>query len=323
MGNEEIKNDVSIQSPGRARSEVFVFARKASLFCLGALVIFSALNSLFLARTDEAAKRKFQELYYPTLQPQVVIFGDSHTANGLSPRYLETKSRSVYNFSFEGADSIYYHYWYPLFQKHYPSPKTALVQLDWFAFRDAPYLFRGIEVDSEYLSLSMVLKLWGKPDVDSKKLFLSRFPLFQNRQKLDLALLGHTFGEPLITEYYRGFVPVNEPVTQAGKLAFAPYPARESKFREFINQLKADGIKVILIQTPEYIGGREFDPFYQMEVAKAAQDLGVPFLNFNTDLAGEINEDLSNFTDWAHLNQKGAELFSRRLAEELTEKGLW
>lgn len=313
-----------MSEPSSSWPEVRRFLRKGILFSLGAMTLFLTLNGLLEHRVDEAAKRRFHEMEHPKQDRFAVIFGDSHSANGVVPRFLERPGRSVYNFSFAGADSVYYSNWYPLFAQKYPKPKIAIIQLDWFAFLDAPYLFRSIEVDAEYLPRSTFLNLAFRPDIDKPKLWTSRFPLFQNRQKLDLLLdPNYYFSEEPMSLFEDGYVPVDRFYTQGGPLRFAPKPEREAVLRNWIQQLRASGVKVVFVQTPEFLQARQPDPAYQSQVTLFAQSLGAPFLNFNRDLASDINLDPGNFADWAHLNARGAKLFSQRLSQELEKLEVW
>ena len=83
--------------------------------------------------------------------------------------------------------------------------------------------------------------------------------------------------------------------------------------------MKIDGIKVILINTPEYGSKKEE---YEKIIAfnyldSFAQKNGIPFLNYNLEKRYPINDDKELFTDWGHLNDKGSQLFSAILRKDL------
>lgn len=306
------------------RQEALLFLKKGLFFTLGAAILFLLLNHAVEARVDEATKLQFQELLHPTGTRQAVIFGDSHSINGINPKYLEREGVSVYNFSFPGADSIYYQDWYPLFKRYYPKPQIALVQLDWFSFLDAPYLYRTIEVDAEYLPWRMMWDLTASKSIDDRKLWTSRFPLFQHRQKVDRLLVpGDEFADAYIQDYYHGFIPVSKNYTPGGVLRFAAKSERREAMRLWVKRLQADGVKVVFVQTPEFLQARDIDPEYEEQATEFAREVGAPFLNFNTDLVSEINSDPSNYADWGHMNARGARLFSERLNLELGKLQAW
>jgi hypothetical protein len=83
--------------------------------------------------------------------------------------------------------------------------------------------------------------------------------------------------------------------------------------------MTSDGIKVILINTPEY-GSK--DEEYKKIIAlnyldSFAKKNGLPFLNYNLSKRCPINDDKDLFTDWGHLNDQGSQLFSVILRKDL------
>ena len=90
-------------------------------------------------------------------------------------------------------------------------------------------------------------------------------------------------------------------------------------FRKLLDIFAENDIHVIFVQVPEYLEGRRTAKMHpnNTKIEKIAEDYEITFLNYNDELAGEINKDPSNYSDWGHMNTKGSVIFSKRLAEDL------
>lgn len=317
--------DVLGDRPVDTGAELRKFLKRGSLFAALALTIFLALNARMAAQITEIDELIFQEMLSPQVRANTVVFGSSHSACGVNPRLLEDEQHSVYNFSFHGADPIYYEQWNRYFQRHYPQPEIILFQADWFLTRQTPFLFREIEQDSDLLPVSdfgeMVL---STPLLEQKKVWLNRFVLLQNRQRLERLFIPARGSHCLpLEQAYQGFCPTLCPTTSPGPVVASPSPERRAALERITRSWLDLGITVIWVQTPEYLSGRTIDPEYQETLSAMAVELGVPLLNFNTELKSSLNTEPSNFCDWAHLNSKGADLFSEVLARELARTPEW
>lgn len=286
--------------------------------------MFLALNARFENQITDSEELQYKELFHPKIKAGVVIFGSSHAAVGINPKHLQSEKRRVFNFAFGGADPIFYSNWLTLFWEHYPQPKTVIYQVDWFLFREVPYLQKKIEYDADFLAFEKFWTLLGRNDIDKKDLLLNRFILFQNRQSLQKLLWPSRGTEcsPLAL-YYQGFCPTLCPTTQPGTIVAPPVEARKAAFLAQMAEFKKRGIEVIWVQTPEYLPGRQIDPAYQTELEELARRLDIPFLNYNTERADFFNYEQTHFIDWAHLNAQGADNFSKRLGQDLSSIESW
>jgi len=57
-------------------------------------------------------------------------------------------------------------------------------------------------------------------------------------------------------------------------------------------------------------------------IQKIARQRDIPFLNYETERVTEINYNPSYYVDWAHLNGKGSEAFSKLLRSDLDDQRL-
>ncbi|MHC1694203.1 MAG: hypothetical protein AB9835_02770 [Eubacteriales bacterium] len=50
-----------------------------------------------------------------------------------------------------------------------------------------------------------------------------------------------------------------------------------------------------------------------------AEEYDLPFINYITGEYYELNDDVSLFSDWGHLNSVGAEKYTKQLKEDLAK----
>lgn len=124
------------------------------------------------------------------------------------------------------------------------------------------------------------------------------------------------------SDYYHGYIPWES--AYAGHVQDAgcnDNPSQISDFKKMLDIFEEERIPVIFVMCPEYIPGRNAPQFNEKNdyLIQLAAEYGIPFLNYNTDLASEINDDYGYYSDWGHMNTKGSTSFSRKLAEDITE----
>ena len=91
-------------------------------------------------------------------------------------------------------------------------------------------------------------------------------------------------------------------------------------FEQFIGQCRELNIELVLVYTPEYIGGQSFVK-NRSDIIKLynciAEKHQIPFIDFSND---EICSNRSYFYNSTHLNSIGADLFTRKLVHILKDR---
>ena len=80
---------------------------------------------------------------------------------------------------------------------------------------------------------------------------------------------------------------------------------------------KEAGIRVDLVYTPEYIEAQEFVSNRQMVIdhfSQLAEEHNLRFFDYSDD---SLSKDRSLFYNGLHLNARGSQLFSQKLAADL------
>ena len=129
----------------------------------------------------------------------------------------------------------------------------------------------------------------------------------------------------VLSAFYKGYVPWEQEFggwsageARCGKRSL---DTERNSFISLLEQFKNEGIPVVFFMTPEYLPGRDAPQFDEMTdmINGIAKDYNIPFLNYNTDLESSINNDATCYSDWGHLNDKGAQAFSKKLYEDLNK----
>ncbi|GHT45378.1 hypothetical protein AGMMS49965_22260 [Bacteroidia bacterium] len=91
-------------------------------------------------------------------------------------------------------------------------------------------------------------------------------------------------------------------------------------FDSYLSYCKENDIQVILVFTPQYIKATEFTKNWDGEMQlyhNFAEKYDIPFLDYTHDA---ICNDTTYFYNATHLNKKGAELFTLKLANDIKEQ---
>ena len=271
---------------------------------------------------------QYDEAFHPEIRADVIIMGASHATHGVNPRYLETDGTKVFNFAFNGASPAFNLKWYrKVFQPNYPRPACVIYGVHWVMF-DGQYLRRRLEQDSKYFPLRFFLEEFR----DLKTLgtlVLNRFAFIRERRQIVPRIFKKKLRAEVypVSRYYQGYIPFETQRDLDKKdLANAGIdPDQLKAFEELLDLFKQEGIKVIFVEIPDYIPGRDTATIERnmQLIEKIARERAIPFLNYETDKVTEINYARDSYVDWAHLNGKGSEAFSRMLRDDFERKGLF
>ena len=105
-------------------------------------------------------------------------------------------------------------------------------------------------------------------------------------------------------------------------IRFDPLQDTVDEFDAFLSELQKDGVKVIFVSPPIYIGVTEklvnLSEFYDFR-KRFSEKYDIPVLDYIYD---SISYDTAYFYNAMHLNKTGAELFTTKLCHDLDSLGL-
>jgi len=258
-----------------------------------------------------------------SINADVIIQGSSRCRQHVNPLVLDTiLNCSSFNIGIEGSkfNKIYFNYLF--FEQFNEKPKYILQQVDFFT------LFTDNDFDDRYLPYLS--------DID-KDLVKTHLPWVKNYHLL-VPLSRYTFQKKNIMKGFieffniknishektKGFVGIDK--TWNSTLFYQNHRDSFIVFKDpqvidlldsFLNHCKNSDIKVVLFTSPIYYKATEitkgkkevFDIYISL-----SEKYNIPFLNYTSN---SICYDTSYFYDTHHLNTKGAELFSIKLAFDL------
>jgi lysophospholipase L1-like esterase len=129
----------------------------------------------------------------------------------------------------------------------------------------------------------------------------------------------------IIRKYNNGYVPYSSPYTKDitnNKLnnTGAIDIEQLELFKRTIEEILNNNISIIFVDIPEYLNDRTNSKYIntnQEVLRELANKYNIRFLEYNNAMVSYINFDQSYFSDTAHLNDRGAQAFSKRLSADL------
>jgi lysophospholipase L1-like esterase len=269
---------------------------------------------------------QYSEVFHPKVNADVIIMGPSQTAHGINPKYLETEHLKVFNFSMNGASPSFNLKWYKkVFQPRYPKPSLVVYGVHWGMF-DENFLQRRLEQDSKYFPKGFLIQEFldtkSLNDLGRiKTLFLNRLGIIRGRSQLAERLFKGTSNIYVLSKYYNGFIPYERKgrVDRKRDIKLKNSEAQITAFEDLLDEFEKNRIEVIFVQVPEYLPVRDASDIQEnMQLLnRIAEKRNIPFLDYDTKRITSINTDASMFSDSIHLNEKGSDVFSKLLKDDL------
>ncbi len=298
-------------------------AKKLVLFAAILVVILFAMDRWLDRESSPHSRLQYDEVFHPKMVPDLMIIGASHATHGINPKYLERDGLKVYNFALNGAGPSFNLKWYKtIFKRYHPKPSYVIYGVHWIMF-DPEKLLRSLDQDSHYFPLSFFIEQM-RDFGTLKSLLLNRFAFTRERRQIVPRLVRKRDPEVYPkAKFYKGFIPFNTKRDLKTKdlVVIRKSPVQIGAFEELLDAFEKDGIKVIFVQIPSYIPARDVPNLTEgTEVLKRlAAQRAIPFLDYDTERITAINYNPEFFADWAHLNEKGSDAFSKLLRKDLDE----
>lgn len=301
------------------------FFVKAGL-TLGVLLAIAWGLDVFLTRNLHHSEARmfntYNALFSDTLQNDAVVMGSSRGQVQYSPAILDSiLGVNSYNLSVDGrcidAEIVMYN----LYRKHVPKPKLIIQNIDFGTLQRSNGYER--EQYSPYLSKDDLFKQIKESEGFTwadRWIPLVRYAGYHEVIKEGLRM-KNKLSKPTM---YKGWVGRDEKwdgsaFDAISKVPFEVNPEAAEMFEEYLAQCKNEGVLVVMVFAPIFIGVTEKMDSVQLmfDTYQAyAEKYDCPVLNYTFD---SLSYDTDYFYNATHLNKKGAELFSTKLALDLKE----
>lgn len=319
-----------------------IYAVYAVIFILSLFVFDRGLFYLLQAEEKKFYKKKDFKLLFqrkrdfnkqflalPKGTYNTLIMGSSRTYRGIHPHYIYKRlGQKAFKIARAKAQPKFDYLFYKEYKKYAGIPQVVIYGVDYFIFRlkSDPFYLQFLHREEEKepnngISLLIsnkdridafftnMLEKWDRPawsDRHSPHLF----------QVID-PFIGYGKQEPLVEGNPSRFE----------TFEYEPYPGEEGPwFHKLLKEFEKDGVTVVLVFLPEYIGTYKSN-FQQEAFIKDCHQLVKPFRNVfihNYNRPGKF--PLSNadyFLDGgygktnSHLSLEGARVFNRMLTKDL------
>ena len=263
-----------------------------------------------------------------------LIMGSSRTHRGIHPYYLyRYLGQKAFKIARAKIRLKFNYYFYNQYKKYAGVPKVVIYGLDYFMFKleSNPYFMKFVgESDTrggDY-SNGPLLLLSNKRKIDS--FFNDSLEQLADSLKPDTGEPGEpkAFNEiDPFTGYEKKIPLAKQKPGRFKRLEYVGYPGQEGiYFTKLLNQWEEDGVQVVLVFLPDFIGTYESN--FQQDLFKAEiRRLTAPYPRvFIYDYNRPDKFPLTNpdyFLDGnygrtnSHLSREGASLFNRMLCADL------
>ena len=308
------------------------FIKYLLLFCIIPLPVLLLLGYVVDAGLQHSHHRKFSEwndIFQGKINADLLVMGNSRAWAHFSPAILDSQLRlNSYNLGIDGAPFEMQYARFKMYLKFNTKPKYILQEVSFLGtlskINNPPNLQQFLPYLSNKDMLDLYYKAYNNYSIADKY-----FPLYKYNNEFPLIIegvssfIGHG---TKINGKYKGY----EGKDVAWDSSFYNFTKTRTKdiemlvdtgvlqlFKDYLLYCKQNNIKIILVYSPFYHPLKEYvknyDYIYSL-FKNTATDFLLPFLDYTND---SLCYSTKYFYNSSHLNEKGAEIFSNNLANDL------
>lgn len=310
------------------------FLKSIILFSFLVIILAGLIDIAFSKELRKSCKfageyEVWNDIYGGNLDNDIAIYGSSRAWTHFNPMIIERETeKTVYNFGIDGHNFWLQYLRHLEYLKYNKQPEYIVLSIDVFSLQKREDLFNY----NQFLPYM----LWNK---DIYKYTLS----YKGFRHLDHFIpLVRYYGKKRAKEIIlnSNSKDCTEPTRQKGfrgqKMSWSSdfekaqkksnfYKAKMDNasialFERFIDECQNMGVKLILVYSPEYIEGQKY-MINREEIINIFKDkskkYSIPFLDYSKDT---ICMDKQFFFNATHLNEKGAELFTKKFVKDFNMK---
>lgn len=300
------------------------------LFCFVLLFTLEKSLSFLVSNSNDSQTGKINLIMGHKVDPEILIVGSSVAEVGFNSNLIgRACSRSVFNAAIDGTTVIQSHFIIDEFLNYSKNCKQILVGLAFFSFEEKTSMTEPSRYMAHFSNPFVKTNIKEiSPNLYYKLQYVPFYAFTQTKhtyyKNAALGMKHILQGRKIQADQLNGFVPhftswngerIKEDQYDTGHIQLSEN-AVES-YIEIIKKIQQHNIEPILIITPMYIDGQNFFGNYDEFVAlcqKVGDESDVRLLDFSRS---ELVNDGKNFYNNGHLNNIGADLFSRQIADSL------
>ena len=309
-----------------------LFLRRALFFVLPIVLLMYPLDyiiSKYLAKNDYLSISAgeysvWNDIYAKKIDVDVAIYGGSRAWTQINaPMISDSLNKSSYNFGVDGHNFQLQYLRHLEYLKYNSPPKTIILSVDFATLQKRKDLYNYSQLLPYMLWNDTIYKYTkdyeGFSNTDYKIpliRYIGEFSLFlkstlnKDRKKRIQGYSGRS------KNWNNDF---NNAQKKIKKQVYKTDSSTVSLFNDFLRTCKKSDINVILVYTPFYHEGFDFIEKHQ-EIINSFKEIAnkyqLSFIDYSKD---SICYDKQFFYNSAHLNKKGADLFTNKLIDTLNE----
>lgn len=311
------------------------FLKILSIFTLVLWISAIALDLFItngLRHFDTRRLSTWNDIYDGNVDGDVIALGSSRFWCGVSTYILDSMLNcNSYNLGFDGHPIDYQIIRYNTYRRFNGKPKVLLLNADFLSTlgNSADGAYEREQFFPYITDDSLITVVAEQKQITLFDRYLPLYRYIGYRKWIDFGW-GYYFGKKDLIEggMHKGYLGETYEWSRGSLDADTIFSASTDiiaakMMDQFIGQLIADTIKVILIKSPVYLPLR--DKFYNIEFSDSVYDsfsqkYDIPILDFYFD---DLCSDSTNFHNPSHLNKKGGEIFTTHLCETILEQHLY
>jgi hypothetical protein len=254
---------------------------------------------------------------------EILIFGSSTANHHYSPIAFENRTHlSFYNTGRDG-NTIFYNYSILQGALRRYSPKIVILDLNRGEFKENPESYDRISSLLPYYNdhpkIRSIIQL--KSPYEKYKLLSKIYPFNSMLFTIAVGTTEYNKSREYINDK-KGYVPLNkvwkrEMTTDTSDVKYELDSNKINIFKSFITDCIKSNAKLYIFISPVFEKYTYKDS--SIEVAqKIASEFKIPFYNFSSDTSFLNHNEL--FADILHLNNKGAKIYSNKVADKIIQK---
>lgn len=280
-----------------------------------------------LRKSNTGENPDWRDIYDGTINSDVLIYGSSRAWQIIDPQIIaDSLHQSTYNLGIQAHNFWMQYLRHRLLLKYNKKPKLIIQSLDFLTFQKRldlydpgqflPYMLDDTLIEkytAGYKGYTYFDHFVPMARYYGQVLYIHRaFTLFKSKT-------------PEAPDRVRGYAAYDMPfenVFTDGKLKIKSYQiqfdtATIKLFDSYLAECQKNNIKVVFVYVPEYVAGQRFvgnrNELFSL-IDHFSRKYKVPFYDYSKDA---MCSDTAWFYNSEHLNKKGSQLFSRKLAADL------
>lgn len=263
--------------------------------------------------------RGINDAYFDSTNYDIVVLGSSRGLRHFDTRVLDSMlDVNSYNQGITGRGIVSQITKYVIFEKHHGVPKVIIQNIDYCTLKIDDGLYKEQYLPYLYdKSLFNATRKYEKFRYVDRYIPLIRYAGYEQMIKEGLGLKSKMHSDT----WYKGFMPMfakwNGKVFETvDRIDFSSCDESISIFREHLEKCKENGVQIIFVYSPLYIGAQlKMDENNKKEMyntfANIAREFDIPIVSW---LDSPICEDTFYFYNATHLNAIGAKKFTQELS---------